>query len=72
MTNEARIVRVQTYTTTAGNTYGEVVARNGRTLWTGSPRPRGFDSAAADQAGATSSAGLVVRRCGLPPSAFMT
>lgn len=50
MTTAARIVRVKTYTTTAGNTYGEVVARNGRTLWTGSPRPRGFDGAAADEA----------------------
>ncbi len=56
MTATARIVRVQTYTTTAGNTYGEVVARNGRTLWTGSPRPRGFDSAAADEARAYAAA----------------
>lgn len=50
MTRTARIVRVKTYTTAAGNTYGEVVARNGRTLWTGSPRPRGFDAAARMEA----------------------
>lgn len=50
MARTARIVRVKTYTTAAGNTYGEVVARNGRTLWTGCARPRGFDAAAADEA----------------------
>ena len=50
MTTATRIVRVQTYTTAAGNTYGEVIARNGRTIWTGSARPRGFDAAAADEA----------------------